>query len=162
MIERDHCNNCSGKFIHTSQKIILISLTISLIFCIIDEIIFDHFKGFAIVNFISIVFFIITLFIGLNYNDTGKNCLKFISNAICLIISGYCLGMIFFFGMSFCTFGCTRGHPLNILHGLTFLYMFLIAIIYLIIGIKLKIESICRNNEQHFVQDNDNTIVTPD
>ena len=69
-----------------------------------------------------------------------------------------------FFLDSFCSFGCTKQHSLNILHGIPFLYMCVFAIIYLIIGIKLKIESIYenrnKNNEQHFVEENNNTIVT--
>ena len=41
--------------------------------------------------------------------------------------------------MSFCIFGCSDWHPLNPLHEINFLYISVFTILYLIIGIKLKI-----------------------
>ena len=159
MIERYRSYNCSVKYIFISQLIILISLTISLIYCITEH---KKDKEMIISNLYSFVFFLIPFIIEIkiNYSFRGSKFLKLIPNIICLTLSGIFLFKVFFLGVSFCLFSCSSSHPLNELHLLTFLYMFVFTILYFIIGIKLRIQSfyedINNNNEQHLNIKEDN------
>ena len=168
MIARYRSYNRTAKLMCKNQLIILFIQIISIIFSIIYYLIKHYFFELTIANIISFVFFLIAFIIDFttNYNFTGKKILKLIPNIICLFFSGFFLLYVFIDGMSFCTFGCTRQHPLNIIHGITLLYLIGFGLNYVTTGIKECIISIYKNknknrNNENFVEDNNNTILTP-
>ncbi len=166
-MEQYQSYNCSDRFIYISQLIILFSQAINIIFTIIYYIFKKDFFEVIIVNILSFVLFLIFFKIEISLNNT---CYTYIVKKLkfaCLSLSEIFQGVVFVFGWSFCTFGCTRKHPLILLQGFTLLYMLVLSLTYIIIDIKLKIESIFKNrnknNEQHLntPEENNNTIDTP-
>ncbi len=158
MIARYHSYNRSVKFMFISQLIILFIQIISIIVSIFYNIIKQDYFGLTISNIISFVFFLITFIIDFktNYSFTGKKILKLIPNIICLFFSAFFLLYIFLYG--------SRFHPLNIIHGITLLYLIAFGLNYITTGIKEFIISIYKNkirNNEQFVEDNNNIIVTP-
>ncbi len=166
MIARYHSYNRTVKSIFINQFIIVLCQIISIIFSIFYSIFVYDFFDLTITNIISFVFFLIIFIFDIcsNYNFAGKNILKLIPNIICLIISGFFQFYVLLYGMSLCIIACSKQHPLHILHGITFLFMISFGFNYLTTGIKLYIQSIYENknrNNEHFVEENNNTIVTP-
>ena len=160
MMERYQSYNCSDKFIYISQLIILFSQAISIIVSIIYYIFKKDFYKLIIINILSFIFYFIffKIDISLNYTFIVK-ILKIFLKRICFMLSVVFQIVVFIFRY--------KELPLNLLHGFTLLYMFVLSFTYFIIDIKLKIESIFsnrnKNNEQHLntPEENNNTIDTP-
>ena len=135
------------------QIIILFFQVISVFYCIIE----NGFREITILNILSFICFFIAFIIDIvfKYDFTGNKVYKLIPNLLLIIISGYFLFSVFISGLSICLpfLGCSSGHPLNFLHGITLLFMIVYFFAYICISVKIQFENneeiIGINDEQH-------------
>ena len=127
------------KFIIVSQIIITICQIISVIYCFMKN---EKEEVMKCIN-ITFIFFFPTIVndIILKYDFTKKEIIRIFLIGILLTLSTFSQGIAFFFFFSFCTFGCTDPHPLNVLHGIMVVVMIVYIIAYFFITIFLESKS---------------------
>ncbi len=128
----------STKFIIINQIIIAIFQIISVIVCFLDN--DRRVRFFCCFTFICFVLTVIIDII-LKYDFTKKEIIRIFLIGILLTLSTFSQGIAFFAGISFCTFGCTDPHPLNVLHGIMVVVMIVYIIAYFFITIFLESKS---------------------